>query len=540
MKKSSLLGACLLALALTLGSGASYAKTPSDQLIVGMNMNNLLTLDPAAMTGNEVVGVVVNLYDSLVELDPEQLTNVRPALAKSWEISPDGATLTFHLHDNVTFHSGNPLTAADVVWSMRRILHLNLAQASVWKSYGFSKSNIDKQVTALDDVTVQITLPKANDPQLVLYSLGALGNLGVIDSKTVQSHAQDNDWGNRWLTTHEAGSGPFMLETWQAKEVLRMQRNPNYWRGEAKMSRVVLRHFQESQTLRLMIEKGDLDIANNMAVSDINALRSNPQLSVDAVQRGTMYYVAMSMKEAHFANPKVREALRYLIDYQGINRALMPGYGVLHQRPIKAGMPSTLPDPGYRLDIARAKKLLAEAGYPDGFTTTLRVLSDQPFLNIAIAVQSTLMQAGINAKIITGTGNQIYGAMRERQFDLLVGRGGSGMEPHPHSSLRALVYNPDNSDAARLTNFQGWRTGFYDPQLNAMIDGALLERDPQKQVADYRAIQARYDQLIPALIPLSQMVDSVVVRREVHDYRPHPSATTFLREVYKVSEGEKG
>ena len=538
MKKSSLLGACLLALAVTLGCGASYAKTPPDQLIVGMNMNNLLTLDPAAMTGNEVVGVVVNLYDSLVELDPEQLTNVRPALAKSWEISPDGATLTFHLHDNVTFHSGNPLTAADVVWSMRRILHLNLAQASVWKSYGFSKSNIDKQVTALDDVTVQITLPKANDPQLVLYSLGALGNLGVIDSKMVQSHAQDNDWGNRWLTTHEAGSGPFMLETWQAKEVLRMQRNPNYWRGEAKMSRVVLRHFQESQTLRLMIEKGDLDIANNMAVSDINALRSNPQLSVDAVQRGTMYYVAMSMKEAHFANPKVREAVRYLIDYQGINKALMPGYGVLHQRPIKAGMPSTLPDPGYKLDIPRAKKLLAEAGYPDGFDTTLRVLADQPFLNIAIAVQSTLMQAGINAKIITGTGNQIYGAMRERKFDMLVGRGGSGVEPHPHSSLRALVYNPDNSDEARLTNFQGWRTSFYDKPLNEMIDKALLERDPQKQVADYQQIQVRYDQLIPALLPLSQMVDSVVVRNEVKNFQSHPSATTFLREVYKTG-GEK-
>ncbi|MBN0315038.1 EAL domain-containing protein, partial [Pseudomonas aeruginosa] len=74
--------------------------------------------------------------------------------------------------------------------------------------------------------------------------LAALGNLGVLDSKTVQSHQQDNDWGNRWLTTHEAGSGPFILETWQAKDVLRMKRNPDYWRGEAKMSRVVLRHFQ--------------------------------------------------------------------------------------------------------------------------------------------------------------------------------------------------------------------------------------------------------------------------------------------------------
>ncbi len=538
MKKNSLTGACLLALSLMMGSGAAYAKTPPDQLIIGMNMNNLLTLDPAAMTGNEVVGIVVNLYDSLVELDPNTLTNVKPALAKSWDISPDGKTLTFHLRDNVTFHSGNPLTAEDVVWSMRRLLHLNLAQASVWKSYGFSKKNIDQQIKALDDYTVQLTLPKANDPQLVIYSLGALGNLGVLDRKTVLSHEVNSDWGNRWLTTNEAGSGPFMLETWQAKDVLRMQRNPNYWREEPKMNRVVLRHFQESQTLRLMVEKGDLDIASNMAVADINALRKDPQLTVEAVQKGTVYYVAMSMKEAHFANPKVREAVRYLIDYQGINKALMPGYGVLHQRPIKAGMPSTLPDPGYKLDIPRAKKLLAEAGYPDGFDTTLRVLADQPFLNIAIAVQSTLMQAGINAKIITGTGNQIYGAMRERKFDMLVGRGGSGVEPHPHSSLRALVYNPDNSDEARLTNFQGWRTSFYDKPLNEMIDKALLERDPQKQVADYQQVQVRYDQLIPALLPLSQMVDSVVVRNEVKNFQSHPSATTFLREVYKTG-GEK-
>lgn len=538
MKKNAILSVCLLTLIMTMGSPIAQAKTPDDQLIIGMNMNNLLTLDPAAMTGNEVVGIVVNLYDSLVELDPKQLTNVMPALAQTWDVSPDGKTLTFHLRHDVKFHSGNPLTAEDVVWSMRRILHLNLAQASVWKSYGFTKKNVDELVTAPDKYTVKIVLPKENDPQLVIYSLGALGNLGVLDSKTVQSHVRDDDWGNRWLSTNEAGSGPFILDTWQAKDVLRMKGNPDYWRGKPKMNRVVLRHFQESQTLRLMIEKGDLDIASNMAVSDINALRKQPDLTIEAVQRGTMYYVAMNMKEAQFANPKVREAIRYLIDYNGINKALMPGYGVLHQRPIKAGMPSTLPDPGYKLDIAKAKALLAEAGYPDGFDTTIRVLSDQPFLNIAIAVQSTLMQAGINAKIITGTGNQIYGAMRERKFDLLVGRGGSGMEPHPHSSLRALVYNPDNSDAAKLTNFQGWRTGFYDKQLNEMIDQALLERNPQQQIADYQAIQVRYDKLIPALLPLSQMVDSVVIRNEVKDYQSHPSATTFLRDVYKAPEGE--
>ncbi|MBO0635879.1 ABC transporter substrate-binding protein [Pantoea agglomerans] len=533
-------GAWLITLLVLTGSASIQAKTPDDQLIVGMNMNNLLTLDPAAMTGNEVVGIVVNLYDGLVELNPQQLTEVRPALAERWSVSPDNRTLTFHLRDNVRFHSGNPLTSADAVWSMRRVLHLNLAQASVWKSYGFSRDNVDQMITAPDDRTLVITLPRPNDPQLVIYSLAALGSMVVLDSKTVQQHEVDSDWGNRWLTTHEAGSGPFRLDVWQAKDVLRMSRAADYWRGEAKMSRVVFRHLQESQTLRLMMEKGDLDIASNMAIPDVRALRHDPDLTIDAVRKGTLYYLAMSMKDPHFDNIKVREAVRYLVDYQGINKSLMTGYGELHQRPIQAGMPATLPDPGYRLDVPRARALLAEAGYPDGFDTTLRVLADQPFLNIAIAVQSTLLQGGIRAKIITGTGNQIYGAMRDRQFSLLVGRGGSGVEPHPHSSLRALVYNPNNADSARLTNFQGWRTGFYDAQLNSMIDQALVERDKTRQQQAYYAIQQRYDQLVPALMPISQMLDSVVVSNRVQAYQPHPSATTFLRDVWKTPEAKAG
>lgn len=533
-------GAWLITLLVLTGSASIQAKTPDDQLIVGMNMNNLLTLDPAAMTGNEVVSIVVNLYDGLVELNPQQLTEVRPALAERWSVSPDNRTLTFHLRDNVRFHSGNPLTSADAVWSMRRVLHLNLAQASVWKSYGFSRDNVDQMITAPDDHTLVITLPRPNDPQLVIYSLAALGSMVVLDSKTVQQHEVDGDWGNRWLTTHEAGSGPFRLDVWQAKDVLRMSRATDYWRGEAKMSRVVFRHLQESQTLRLMMEKGDLDIASNMAIPDVRALRHDPDLTIDAVRKGTIYYLAMSMKDPHFDNIKVREAVRYLVDYQGINKSLMTGYGELHQRPIQAGMPATLPDPGYRLDVPRARALLAEAGYPDGFDTTLRVLADQPFLNIAIAVQSTLLQGGIRAKIITGTGNQIYGAMRDRQFSLLVGRGGSGVEPHPHSSLRALVYNPNNADSARLTNFQGWRTGFYDAQLNSMIDQALVERDKTRQQQAYYAIQQRYDQLVPALMPISQMLDSVVVSNRVQAYQPHPSATTFLRDVWKTPEAKAG
>lgn len=517
----------------SLTPAALYAKTPDDQLIIGMNMNNLLSLDPAAMTGNEVVGIIANIYDSLVELDPNDLTKVLPAAAESWSVSDDGNVITFNLRKGIKFHSGNPMTAEDFAWSMNRLLHLNMAQATTWKSYGFTADNVQQMIRAKDPQTIEIELPKANDPKLVIYSLATLGSGSILDSKELMKHEKNNDWGNAWLTTNEAGSGPFKLDVWQAKDVLRISRVDDYWRGDAKLKRVIFRHMTESQSLRLMLEKGDIDIASGMSVPDINALKGNPDVEVKEVTKGTLYYVAMSLKNKQFENPKVREAVRYLIDYVGINQTIMPGYGFSHQRPIQKGMDSTLPDPGYTLDVAKAKALLAEAGYPDGFETTLRVLSDQPFINVATSVQSTLAQAGIKAKIISGTGNQVYGAMRDRNFDMLVGRGGGGVDPHPHSSLRSIVYNPDNSDAARLTNFQGWRTSFYDKQLNEMIDAALLEKDAQKQKQMYADVQNRYDALYPAILPISQMIDSVVLRKDVKDYIPHPSSTTHLREVYK-------
>ena len=125
----------LLTLLITLTStGVSVAKTPDDQLIVGMNMNNLLSLDPAAMTGNDAVAIIVNLYDSLVELDPHTPSKVLPGAATAWKISDDGKLITFTLRDGMKFHSGNPVTAADFAWSMNRLMHLNLAQATTWKS----------------------------------------------------------------------------------------------------------------------------------------------------------------------------------------------------------------------------------------------------------------------------------------------------------------------------------------------------------------------------------------------------------------------
>lgn len=525
-------------LAWLLGAGVAgvQAKTPVDQLIVGFSMNNLLSLDPAAATGNDVVEINTNLYDYLIELDAREVGKILPGIAERWTVSPDGRTITLALREGVKFQSGHPLTADDAAWSLQRVLKLNLAMASPWKSYGFNAKNIEKAVTAPDAKTLVIKLPVPTDPKMVLYTLATSVSAVVLDRKKVLENEKNGDLGNAWLTTHAAGSGPFALQEWRAKDTLIMKRFDDYWRGPAKMRRVVMRHMTESQTLRLMLERGDLDLASGMSVPDLEAMKKNPDVVVEAMRRGTMYYVAMSMKDPKFADRRVRLAMRKLIDYDGINTAVMPDYGVPNQRPVQLGLAATLPSPGYKLDVAGAKKLLAEAGFPNGFKTTIRVLADPPFINIATNLQSTLAQAGIEASVLSGTGNQVYGAMRERKFEILVGRGGGGVEPHPHGSLRALVLNPNNDDAARLTNFQGWRTSFFSPELNQLIGQAEVERDEARQAADYQEVQRLYDSQVGAIQPISQMVDTVVLRRDLRNYQAHPSATTRLRDVYKRRE----
>jgi peptide/nickel transport system substrate-binding protein len=520
------LSARALAVAALLSTAAmpALAETPENQLVVGFSMTNLLTLDPAAITGREAVQVLANVYDNLATHDPVDRTRVNPDLAESWEISDDKMSITFRLDPEATFASGNPVTAEDVVWSLNRLMTLNLAQAAFLKTYGF---------VAEDEHTVIINLPKPVDPRIVIQTLGIVGPGSILDSALVMENEEDGDLGAAWLNANSAGSGMFTFEGWKANDRVILTRNDEF-RGEpSAMRRIIMRHIPESQNQRLMLEEGDLDIGFSLAAPDLKALDAMEEVDVLSQHGSGFYYLAVSMKDERFANPKVREALRYLIDYRGINDAIMPFYGTLHQNPIQTGFIGDREDPGYTLDPEKAKALLAEAGYPDGFETTLRALADAPFMSAATAIQATLAQGGIEAEIISGSGEQIYGAMRERNFELIVGRGG-GQLPHPDSNLRALVYNPDNGDGSGLSNFQGWRTSFFNEELNAMVDAAQVEADPEKQVEMYHAILDKIEEVVPSIQPFSEVLDSVAYRADLEGFVLNPSWGTDLGVITKA------
>jgi len=520
-----------LATALTLSAPmVAFADTPADQLIVGLSMNNILTLDPAAISGREATGVITNLYDTLVELGADKKT-VNPGLASSWTIADDGS-ITFTLRDGATFSSGNPVTAQDVVWSIKRNIGLGLVGAGVWSSFGYRGNNIDSLLTA-DGNKITLKPAQATDPQLTLDIFGKPDASAVVDMKTVMSHETNGDRGAAWLKVNAAGSGAFNLTRWSSNEMLILTRFDDYWGEKPKMERVIFRHLPESQTKRLMLEKGDVDVAIGLSVPDIAALSKNKDVEVQSTPSSGFYFLAVSMKDERFKNQDVRMAIRYLIDYDGINKTIMPNYGAKRLRPVAQGVNGALPDPDYKVDIAKAKDLLAKAGYPNGFAVKLLTLNEPPFADTATAIQATLAQAGIKAEIVQGAGDQIYGPMRERKFEMIVGRGGGGQEPHPHSNLRALVINPNNADDAKLSGIIGWRTSFFDQQLNDMSAKALVERDHGKQKAMYEDIQKRYEDLVPALQPISAVVDSVVYRADVKGYETHYGWTVRLRTVSK-------
>ncbi len=536
LRRRQLPGVAAAAWSATLASGNARARSPDDQLLIGMSMNNLLSLDPAAATGLDAVSVACNVYDGLLEVDAADNTRVKASLAQAWQVDQAGRLITLQLRPGLHFASGQPLLASHAAWSLQRVLLLNLAPATVWKSYGFTAANVAGAIRAADPLTLVIDLPQSTDPALLLFTLATSMSAYVLDRDVVLAQAQNNDLGSTWLNTHAAGSGAFELEVWRPKELLTLKRAARHWQGPARLQRVVMRHMTESQTLRLMLMRGDLDIAGGLSAPDVRALSRRPDLEVESVRRGTQYYVALNARHPRFTDVRVRRAvLRHLVDFQGLAQGVLPYYGELQMRPVPPGLAASLPQPAYALDAAAARQLLQEAGLAGGFDTTIRVIAEAPFTGIATSLQATLALAGIRASILPGTGNQVYGAMRERSFEIIVGRGGGGAEAHPHSSLRALVYNPDNRDSARLTNFQGWRTAYADTVLNGLIEQALLTRDAAAQRALYHQAQQRFDDTVGALQPIAQVLDTQVLRRVVRGYVGHPSGATRLREVHKVS-----
>ena len=517
------------ALLLCHGAGA-LASTPKDTLVIAFAFDDIISLDPAEVfeiSGGEIMG---NSYDRLLRLDINDPSKLIADVAKSWTVSPDGKTYAFELKSGLKFASGNPLTADDVVYSLQRAVMLDKSPAFILTQFGFSKDNVKDKIKQTGPLTLSIETDKAFAPTFVLNCLTA-DVTSIVDKKLLLSKEQNGDWGYGWLKTNYAGSGPLKVREWRANEIVALERNDNYYGDKPKLSRVIYRHVKEASTQRLLLEKGDIDIARNLSPQDIAALTSNKDIKITSATKGTVFYISLNQKNATLAKPEVREAMKWLVDYSAIGDTLIKNIGVVHQNFLPLGFLGASKENPYKLDVDKAKALLAKAGVPNGFKVTIDVRTTQPVQGIAEAFQQTAKRAGIEVEIIPGDGKQTLTKYRARTHDMYIGQWGADYAD-PHSNADTFTRNPDNGDDAKAKPLS-WRNAWAIPELTKKSDAAVLERDAGKRKVMYEELQAEFRKTSP-FIMLYQQTEVAAYRSNLDGLKLGPSFSSNY--MFKVAK----
>ena len=489
----------------------SRAVVPDDVLVMAKRIDDIISLDPAEVFEFTGAEVIANIYDRLVTFDVNDVSRLEGGAAQSWKISSDGKTYRFVMRPNMRFASGNPVTAIDAAWSLQRVIWLGLSPSFILAQFGLTAENVEKRVRAEDAMTLVIETDRAYAPSFLLYCLTA-GVGSVLDRELVLAHEKDGDLGHEWLKQASAGSGPFSLIRWRANEYVILEGDPGYWRGGPAMRRVVLQHIAEPATQRLMLEKGDIDVARDLSPDQVGGLAGLSNMRILHAPKGTLMYLGLNQKNPILAHPKVRKAFKYLVDYRGIGDHILRGRARVHQAIIPKGLFGALTETPYYFDLERARELLGEAGYGDGFSITMDASHGSLLTEVAQALQSDFAAAGIEAEIIPGDEKQVLTKYRARNHDIFIGEWGVDYQD-PHSNADAYASNPDNSDAARFHTL-AWRNAWAIPRLSELTASAILVSDQDERAALYEEIQ-RQVLVVSPFVVMFQSVDLIVERSYV-------------------------
>ncbi|MFO1070733.1 MAG: ABC transporter substrate-binding protein [Geminicoccaceae bacterium] len=498
------------------GAGAA---TPPDTLIVvnEMGPNSLDTMLPAA--NDQARMVAWNVYDRLVTHGTKTMPNgatgydatvFKPELAESWEINDDGKEMIFKLRKDATFHDGSPVTAEDVKWSFDRAIAAGGFPA-IQMAAG---SLVDpSQFSVVDDHTFKITFEKAN--KLSLPDL-AVPVPCIVNKKLVMQHVTDADpWGLEWTQRNDAGGGGFMVQSWKPGDQLILTRFDDWKSGELpSLKKVVFRQIASPGTRRALLEKGDVDISVGLPPKDYAELAKAGELQVIGTPvQGDLLFIDMNVQMAPFDNLKVRQAIAYAIPYQQIMDAALynRGVGMFGADPATTTFPPTWPTPSpFNTDLEKAKALLTEAGFPDGFETTLSFDLSQATTRepIALLVQESLAKIGVKVTIEKVPGANWFANMASKKMPFVIAEFYPWLDyPEYHFFW---TYHGGNNSVFNTANY-------VNPKLDAVIETARFAPDE----ATYKAALSEMVGIVMAdipRIPLAQLYGDVAMQKNIIDY----------------------
>jgi oligopeptide transport system substrate-binding protein len=362
--------------------------------------DDVATLDPAIGYDWQNWSMIKSLFDGLMDYEPGT-TKLRPELAESFEISPDGKTFTFTLRAGVKFHNGRELTAEDVKYSVERVVNPKTQSPGAGffgsiKGFdavsGGGAENLEG-ITVVDPHTIKFELTR---PDATFLHAMAINFSHVVPKEEVEKYGAD-------FGKHPVGTGAYKLAEWTLGQRLVFERNPDYWnKGLPHLDKITFEIGQEPIVALLRLQKGEIDVpGDGIPPAKFQEVMNDPEQKARVVVGGQLHtgYVTMNTQMPPFDNVKVRQAVNMALNKDRIVQ-LINNRAVPANQPLPPSMPGYGKEfKGYAYDVEKAKALLAEAGLPDGFETELFAMNTDPNPRIAQAIQQDLAAVGIKANI---------------------------------------------------------------------------------------------------------------------------------------------
>lgn len=483
---------------------ASNGGTAKDTLIVA-TAYDAKSLDPHATNDVASSNVMEQIYDTLVKLDEND--QVVGSLAESFEVLDD-RTYQFNLRKGVKFHNGEELKASDVAFTFKRAL------SPIGGSIAHIVGDIDPDgIEVVDDYTVIIKTKTPNSA--FLPSLTHKGGGVILNQKAVEE-AGDS------YSMNPVGTGPFQFESWAKGDQIVLTRFEDYYGEAPSFNKMILRAIPEATNRTIELESGGVDIAYEITTNDIKRVEENDQLKLIRKMGNSTTYFAFNTKKAPFDNEKVRQAISYAIDTETIVNAVFRGVGAPADGPVPPNIKYFNEDLGSPVyDVDKAKALLAEAGYPDGFKGKIWTNEKKARVDMCTIIQSQLKEVGIDVEIqVLEWGAYLEGIKNAEHEMFMVGW--STQTPDPDMSL----YGPFHSSQQGKNNFS-----YYDnPKVDEMLEqGRVLSDSPERE-ALYKELQS----IIRTEAPWIVMNNGEIVvgmRSNIENFDPSPFGYHVLYNV---------
>ncbi|WP_301171333.1 glutathione ABC transporter substrate-binding protein [Brevibacillus nitrificans] len=486
------------------GAAPAPAASSGGTLIIA-RLSDANNLDPHFSTQINSMAVVQHkLYEGLVMLDAN--SEYKPLLASEWK-QLDDLTWEFALRDGITFHDGTPFDAEAVKKTMDRILDKN---APTPKANMFG---MIKEVKVVDPHKVQIIL---HYPFAGLLSVLASAEGGIISPKAIEQYGKD-------LSKHPVGTGPFVFESWTPGQEIVLVKNEAYWGNKPKIDKVVFKTVPEDATRVAMVETGEAHVAEQLPVTEIDRVKNSSSMTLGRYESFAVDHIGMNVTQKPFDDVRVRQAIAHAIDKEAIIQGVYNNVGkvaVSSLGPKVIGYSPNLKTPDY--DLNKAKQLLAEAGYANGFKATVYLNDNKARINVAEVLQSQLKGIGIDLQIQVMEFGAYLDLAAKGQAQMFISGWGN--------ATGDADYNQYNLFHSTSKGVPGNHSFYANPKVDELIEAGRKEKDPQKRKEIYEQAQQIEIEEVP-LIPYRSSENLAAIAKNVQGITISPSGYVEINDV---------